>query len=82
MHKIQTGIYHKGSRYYSSKTNCVGSMLALVFVIIYFVIQIQSLTNVKSINIYPDRYGAIDQDLIVNLKNTSVPYDPHQAGQN
>ena len=59
LYKIPTGLYHKGSVHYSSNSGCVGSMIAIVFLIVYFSINLSSLTSVTSINVFNDNIDYI-----------------------
>ena len=54
LNKIPTGIYHKGTATFSSNSSCVGSLIAVVFLVVYFCINCSSLTKVTSINVFDD----------------------------
>ena len=73
LNKVETGIYHKGNNKFSSNTNTIGSMFALICIFIYLMYQLSSLTSVLSQNVYQNISGQIEMKDIVDLTPEMIP---------
>ena len=52
--KTSTGLYHEGDTVYASTPACIGSIIAVIIMLLVVVVQLQTLANVKGLNVYED----------------------------